>query len=114
MTEEQVKAIVQDAHGALTRLSSLSLGSRMTVGDLAFAVLALAEENERLKAEGPLRPRTLIRRPGGRWDAFESFVEAEKFAESRKAEGDSVEGWNVSEWAVHRCQSEPGHAKGHH
>jgi hypothetical protein len=97
MSKLPLEQMVHDAHSAMSRLGTLELGPRMTVGDLACHVLALAKEVERLEAEGPFRPKTLIHRPDGKWDAYESPWDPEI---PRRSDG--VEGWGVSEWHVHR------------
>jgi hypothetical protein len=97
MSKLPLEQMVHDAHSAMSRLGTLGLGPRMTVGDLACHVLALAEEVERLEAEGPFRPKTLVHRPGGKWDAYESPWHPD----IPRRPGD-VEAWGVSEWRVHR------------
>jgi hypothetical protein len=94
MTKLPLEQMVRDAQSALSRLGTLE---RMTVGDLAYHVLALVAEVQRLEAESEFRPKTLIQQPGGKWDAYESPWDPD----IPRRPGD-VEAWGVSEWTIHR------------
>lgn len=85
-------------------------------GELWQPTMGLVEENrdleESLKHARTLvgilqvRPRSIARRPGGRWDVFDDPVELRKFEAEAQANGEIVEAWNVSEWNIH---SAPDH-----
>ncbi len=47
------------------------------------------------------RPRTVIRRAGGKFDIFFDAVEAEKFRRRMISEGYAVEATNVEAWTEH-------------
>ena len=63
--------------------------------DLACHVLAL------IAAGAGRMPRTIVHRPGGRWDLFEDAIEGGRFAEAMRAVGWQAEAWNVSYWRWH-------------
>lgn len=123
---EIVQALCEHAEGSLRDPALLGdyqqidlspVRAKRLSGERRYGVMGLAEENDQLRSDLEhaktlvdvltLRPKTILHRPGGRWDVFESDAEAEAHRRRFEREGDPAEAWNVSAWTTHHWRDDP-------